>query len=49
MEKILASPGKKYILERLSSTTASVARNSIPALRALLLELGILADIEPDG
>jgi hypothetical protein len=49
LDSFMASPGKKYILERLSPTSASVARGSIPALRALLLERGVLAEIDLDG
>jgi len=48
LDNILTSPHKKHILERLSPTTAAIARSSIPAVRALLIEMGVLADVQAE-
>ncbi len=47
MKNILSSPQKKYILEKLNPTVAVITRQSIPFIRALLLEMGLLTDIQP--
>ena len=39
---------KKYILSRLDPTTAEISAESVPFIKAALIEMGIFAEIMPD-
>ena len=48
LDRLMASPAKKYILLRQNSTTAEITADSAPYIKAALLDMGVLAEIKPE-
>ncbi len=48
LDRLLDSTMKKYILSRLDATTAEISADSLPIIRAALIEMGVFAEILPD-
>lgn len=48
LDQLMASPVKKYILSQQNSTTAEIAADSAPYVKAALLDMGVFAEIKPE-
>lgn len=48
LDRLIDSSMKKYILSRLDATTAEISAESAPYIKAVLIEVGIFAEIRPD-
>lgn len=48
LDQLMASPAKKYILSQQNSTTAEIAADSAPYIKAALLDMGVFAEIMPE-
>ena len=48
LDRLMDSNMKKYILSRLDPITAEISAESVPFIKAALIEMGIFAEILPD-
>jgi hypothetical protein len=48
LDRLLDSTMKKHILARLDPLTAEISSESVPFIKAALIEMGIFAEILPD-
>jgi hypothetical protein len=48
LDQLMASPVNKYILSRQNPTTAEITADSLPFIKAALIDMGVFAEIKPE-